>query len=390
MSKIVKVKNASGATDTWLGQQIANGVYYELQATEYVPWSTDQKVFDDIGTGNLVVNSGVEPDDDFANSVAGWNWLSGNAEPPRTVDGDWHIVAENFAHVTGNEGLNWTIEKYLDAGATFSEMMVIPSNRTFTLNFLEGGSFTVPTHIRLEWFEDIGGSVFVRRNPEIRLEEIYRTKVNGIHAASATVINMDNTNNELDTVEIGLYYGFKDGVNTTFYRKVTAVDAVADTVTLDTGLPASTGTTATGTANLVANAVDTITVTDGGTMYTSAPTVTISGDGTGATATAVMTGDVVTSVTVDTGGSGYTTATVTFGTPDGSILGGTRLGLTDRVIGQKANQIASSIINWTSPPQFFGDNVNYLKLTISNEDTVDAGLVTAMINGWHTDSTTGD
>jgi hypothetical protein len=75
------------------------------------------------------------------------------------------------------------------------------------------------------------------------------------------------------------------------------------------------GVQATATAVLLADAVDSITVDNGGAGYTSAPSVTISGDGTGATATAVLTGDVVTSITVDNGGSGYTTATVTVGAP---------------------------------------------------------------------------
>ncbi len=312
MPRIVKVKNDSGSTDTWVGQQIADGAYYELQATEIVPWSADTKVFDDIGTGNLVVNKGAEPGDDITDVVKGWKWLAGNVEPPTTADGDWHIVSENFAHVTGNETINWTVEKSLNSEASFSEKFIIPNNRTFTLNFLEGGSFTVPTYIKIEWFEDIGGSVFMRRNTEIRLDEIFLTTVNGAHAAAATVITINNANNELDYVETGLYYGFKDGAGAPFYHKVNSVDTVANTVTLDTGLPT------------------------------------------------------------------------------GGVADGTNFGLTDRVIGQKANQVASSVINWMSPPQFFGDGINYLKLTISNEDTVDAGLVTAMINGWHTDSTTGD
>lgn len=58
--------------------------------------------------------------------------------------------------------------------------------------------------------------------------------------------------------------------------------------------------------------VDSITVTDGGASYDTAPTVTISGNGTGATATAILTGDAVSAVTVDNAGTGFTeVATVT-------------------------------------------------------------------------------
>lgn len=68
----------------------------------------------------------------------------------------------------------------------------------------------------------------------------------------------------------------------------------------------------------------TITVTDGGAGYTTAPTVTITAPNaygvgfTQATATAHLTGDAVTTVTVDVNGTGYVTATVSFSGGDGS------------------------------------------------------------------------
>lgn len=50
-----------------------------------------------------------------------------------------------------------------------------------------------------------------------------------------------------------------------------------------------------------------VVITDGGTGYTSDPTVTITGGGgTGATATASRTGNVVTSITITAAGSGFT------------------------------------------------------------------------------------
>jgi len=68
------------------------------------------------------------------------------------------------------------------------------------------------------------------------------------------------------------------------------------------------GVTATATAAQGGGVVTAITVVGGGTEYTSAPTVTITGGGatTDATATATIVGGVVTAITVDTGGAGYT------------------------------------------------------------------------------------
>lgn len=64
--------------------------------------------------------------------------------------------------------------------------------------------------------------------------------------------------------------------------------------------------------------IDSITVTSGGSGYTSAPTVTINGDGQSASATAVLTGDEVTSITIDEPGSGYSFAFITFSGGDGT------------------------------------------------------------------------
>ncbi len=74
------------------------------------------------------------------------------------------------------------------------------------------------------------------------------------------------------------------------------------------------GTKAVATASVSSGAVSAIAVGSGGTGYTVAPTVTISGGGgSSATATATISSGVVTGITVTAGGSGYTTSpTVTF------------------------------------------------------------------------------
>jgi hypothetical protein len=75
-----------------------------------------------------------------------------------------------------------------------------------------------------------------------------------------------------------------------------------------------TNTTARGTANLTDDAVASVTVTQGGSGYTSAPSVTFSGGGgSGASGTATIAGGAVTGVAMTSTGSGYTSApTVTF------------------------------------------------------------------------------
>ncbi|EDY80836.1 hypothetical protein VDG1235_453 [Verrucomicrobiia bacterium DG1235] len=109
-------------------------------------------------------------------------------------------------------------------------------------------------------------------------------------------------------------------------EKVIGVDIVEKTVTVTNGGTGYTaaptvsfggggGTGASATAVLSAG-VSTITVTDGGSGYASAPTVTITGDGSGASATAVVTTGSVTEIVVTNTGSGYST------TPTVELTGG--------------------------------------------------------------------
>ena len=77
--------------------------------------------------------------------------------------------------------------------------------------------------------------------------------------------------------------------------------------------------------------VTSIEVTNGGSGYLVAPTVTITGDGSGATATATIVNGRVDSITVTNRGSGYTRALVTLS--GGSGYGATAIGVLDAKYG---------------------------------------------------------
>jgi len=83
---------------------------------------------------------------------------------------------------------------------------------------------------------------------------------------------------------------------------------------------------------LTSGGVASVTITNGGSGYTTAPTVTFTGGaGSGATATAVLTGGIVSAINITNPGTGYTSApTFTFGGGGGgsglaltAVLGGT-------------------------------------------------------------------
>lgn len=75
MSRIVKVKNTKVTSDTWVGQSIGPNEYFVVPESELSKWSSNAKVFSDIGNGNLLVNNG---DSDIADPTLGYQWLNGS------------------------------------------------------------------------------------------------------------------------------------------------------------------------------------------------------------------------------------------------------------------------------------------------------------------------
>lgn len=269
-----------------------------------------------IKQGDITVNDGVNDLDWLSAIDLCRDYRQVIEQPKKTSDNDWHFVNENFAHVSGNKGINWAIEKYLEPGSSYSEYLKLPEGRHATLNFMEGGSYLVPSHISLEWYEWCPlSSGYVRHNPWMRSSESYALTLSGEHASNFTVLSVNEEfEHTLEEIETDLVYCFHafDSASGYFPRKIVSVNASGNTITVDPGIP--------------------------------------------------------------------------FDCPDG-----TKIGLVDRPIGQIGNQIASSILNWTSPPnEFFGNDKNYFKFTVTNEDPENSGLVTATVNGWHTDTENGD
>lgn len=90
----------------------------------------------------------------------------------------------------------------------------------------------------------------------------------------------------------------------------------------------------------VNDGVTAITIGDGGSGYTTAPTVTLTGGGgSGATAEATVVGGVITKITVTNNGMGYTTA------PTVAITGGNGTGATATAsVGVAANAVVSELL----------------------------------------------
>jgi hypothetical protein len=116
--------------------------------------------------------------------------------------------------------------------------------------------------------------------------------------------------------------GTTAGSTLTYTKTLTNTPVVANSITVTDGTNlwsqsvGNPGVGATATANTISGFVIGATITNGGSGYTSAPNVSITGAGTGATATATLTDGVVTGITINSAGSGYTGAvTITIAPP---------------------------------------------------------------------------
>ena len=113
-----------------------------------------------------------------------------------------------------------------------------------------------------------------------------------------------------------------DGTSQTFQKTLSYTPVVAGSASVadgtyswneTTGYP---GAPATATSNVISGFVVGATITNGGSGYTVAPAVTITGNGNGAAATATISGGAVTAINITNAGSGYSTgATITIAPP---------------------------------------------------------------------------
>ena len=113
----------------------------------------------------------------------------------------------------------------------------------------------------------------------------------------------------------------------------------------------------------VGRGVASVTVTSGGTGYSSAPTVSFTGGGgTGGAGTTVLSSGAVQSVTITTAGSGYTSnPTVVFngGSPLVTAAGTAALTATSEIVGIDFNITNCSFTNRMSTPDVFREEYNW-------------------------------
>ncbi len=111
--------------------------------------------------------------------------------------------------------------------------------------------------------------------------------------------------------------------------------------------------------------LNSVTVTAGGSGYTSAPTVVIDGDGSGATATATLSGNAVNAITITSAGFGYSFAVV-------KITGGGGTGATaTAVLGSTETPSLQQAVESTA----ISGTLDRIAVTAGGQDYIDGDVV---------------
>lgn len=118
-----------------------------------------------------------------------------------------------------------------------------------------------------------------------------------------------------------------NGSSLSYQKTLSNTPVVANSISVTDGtyswnqVTGNPGSTATATATVISGFLIGATVTSGGSGYTTAPAVTITGNGSGAAATATVSGGAVSGITIISAGSGYTGgASITIAPPPAPFL----------------------------------------------------------------------
>ncbi len=105
------IKNTTGSTVTYLGQDIAASAYYQIQSAEEIAWSNLSVLLTDIGSGDAVVAKDDDGTKDISDVNDGVNYLKDIENLPSDADGvplsrtkitqsGWHFQAHVFEFTT--------------------------------------------------------------------------------------------------------------------------------------------------------------------------------------------------------------------------------------------------------------------------------------------------
>lgn len=217
-----------------------------------------------------------------------------------------HTSVEDILSTSSEGGETTTLRSLQNATLRQS---IAPRTESFTMNLLQWDVASLKLYFGKNASVTPEGNVQAPQNPQPTeaawLVVFYDGHTNaGVYAERASIFRGDDVaiSDTENLAQLSL--------------RVTPLAYESNTWALTYIPPVAQKVQATAVASTDGDAVTAVTITDGGSGYTSAPAVTFTGTGTGAAATATIADGVVTEIEVTAGGSGYTEApTVTIAAP---------------------------------------------------------------------------
>lgn len=160
MSRIVKLKNATGADRAWHGQTIIAGEYHDI-SMETTEWANDTEVFASVGSGDLIVCTGMGISDDISDSVKAWNWVLGDTLPiSQTLEGKLAVHSSSKPEPNGIQTFAvWTGSgDDLTDGVPAEDSIGNGDLLMFNMNYDAGGAHTTSKDV---FFDPRHGRVWI-------------------------------------------------------------------------------------------------------------------------------------------------------------------------------------------------------------------------------------
>lgn len=101
------IKNTTGSTKTWVGQEVGAGSYHQIAATEYALWASNALVIADVGAGNALLATANDGTGDITDAGKGLDFLRDELTP-RQVTSAGVVEPNNYRARMRGLG-SWTI-----------------------------------------------------------------------------------------------------------------------------------------------------------------------------------------------------------------------------------------------------------------------------------------
>ncbi len=194
------IKNSSGGTKTWVGQQVADATYYEIQSIEENQWANDSTLLIDIASSGALVAKDDSGNKDITDINEAINYLKGALSP--------EVVIREETTKTGG---HFQETSYLiDVGSG-------DSTKTVDISFPFPMSLLAASWQNKDEFE--GDSIEFTVGPDTTTGAITADVVVDDDEITVAQTVIDNT-------AIGYYILLDDGTNTEDLGRVVAVDRV--------------------------------------------------------------------------------------------------------------------------------------------------------------------